>query len=94
MSPGPRSEGPTRARTRRARPAIGDVELVLRLARDLQPRAGLMTQIVCSAMASVVTRDVVPRLLAPPDCGAAQCDRLIGVLGDHADGDSTPATGR
>ena len=56
--------------------AIRDVEMVLRLARDLQPRGGIFGQLVAAAITQVVGADMLPRLLASSELGVRDCNRL------------------
>jgi hypothetical protein len=63
--------------------AVRAVEMVLRLARDLQPRGGIMTQLVSSALTQVAGSDMVPRILADPGLRVQHCDRVLKLLTGH-----------
>lgn len=64
--------------------AIRDVETVLRLTRDLQPRGPMMSQLVVSAVTQVVCFDIIMgRILPAPGLRDAHCDRLLAVLAGH-----------
>ena len=57
--------------------AIRDVETVLRLARDLQPRGAAEAQMLATAMVQVVGADMVPTILSSTKIRPAHCDRLL-----------------
>ncbi len=62
---------------------ISDIEGVLRLARDLQPRGSMICQLVSIAFRNVVSRYFVAPILSHPKLTTAQCTRLIKVFTDH-----------
>ncbi len=62
---------------------IADITRVLRLARDLQPRGGVIVELVHTALIAVLTKDVVTPVLSHPRLRATQCNRLIKDLIDH-----------
>ncbi len=63
--------------------AIRDVETVLRLARDLQPRGAVSTQLVSAALMQVAGSDMVSRILAAPGLRVEHCDRILELLTGH-----------
>lgn len=63
--------------------AIHNVDSVLRLTRDLQPRGTMITQLVVIAMNQLMLHAAVPRILASPALNAQQCDELLKVLTTH-----------
>ena len=63
--------------------AIRDVEAVLRLVRDLQPRGTMINQLVAAAITQVVCADLVKTILAAPGLRVEHCDRLLKVFLDH-----------
>jgi predicted Zn finger-like uncharacterized protein len=70
--------------------AKGDLQTVepairrnLRLSRDLQPRGGIICQLVSLAMAAVVNQAILDFTLLQPDLTPEACDRIIGILVEH-----------
>ena len=63
--------------------AIRDVEVVLRLARDLQPRGYMVAQLVAIAMDNVVLKELILPILAAPGLKVEHCDRLLLALADR-----------
>jgi hypothetical protein len=63
--------------------AIREIELVLRLARDLRPRGATITQLVAVADSQFVFSGMLPAILASPRLRAEHCERLIKVLSAH-----------
>ncbi len=63
--------------------AIRDVEAVLRLARDLQPRGGMVNQLVTAAITQIVCADMVSMILASPALRVEHCDRLLKLFLGH-----------
>jgi hypothetical protein len=63
--------------------AIGDVEMVLRLARDLQPRGFNITQLVSAAITQVVCEQMIVPILVARGLRAEHCNRLLKVLVAH-----------
>ena len=63
--------------------AIREVEVVLRLARDLRPRGGNMSQLVADAVSQAVYAATIPIFLASPRLKGEQCAGLIKVLTAH-----------
>jgi hypothetical protein len=63
--------------------AIRDVETVLRLTRDLQPRGPMICQLVVAAITQVVGVTMVPTILAAPGLQSEHCDRLLKVIVAH-----------
>ncbi len=57
--------------------AIRDVEMVLRLVRDLQRRGVTITQLVGAAINVVVGFSMVPAILSSPQLKPRDCDRLL-----------------
>ncbi|WP_337174639.1 hypothetical protein [Paludisphaera sp.] len=62
---------------------IGDLEMTLRLARDLGPRGGAIVQLVSAAMDGQVFNNAVPLLLDSRGLRVEHCDRLIAAMGRH-----------
>ena len=63
--------------------AIRDVEMVLRMVRDLQPRGNMIAELVAAAITQVVCLDLVKTILADPGLRVEHCDRLLKVLLGH-----------
>jgi hypothetical protein len=63
--------------------AIREIEMVLRLVRDLRPRGAEITQLVADADSQVIFSVAVPAILAAPRLRAEQCERLVKVLETH-----------
>jgi hypothetical protein len=63
--------------------ASRDVDTVLRLARDLQPRAAMSNQLVAVAISQVAYIDMIPRILAASGLRIEHCDRLLNLLTSH-----------
>ncbi len=63
--------------------AIYEIELVLRLAKDLRPRGIVITQLVADACSQYICSVAVPTVLASPRLRAEQCERLMKVLETH-----------
>jgi hypothetical protein len=63
--------------------AIRDVEMMLRMVRDLQPRGHMISQLVAAAITQVVCADMVQAILAAPGLRVEHCDRLLQVFLSH-----------
>ncbi|HZW30843.1 MAG TPA: hypothetical protein VFF52_09065, partial [Isosphaeraceae bacterium] len=63
--------------------AIRDVEVVLRLVRDLRPRGNMLTQLVAAAITRVVCFAMIEPIVAAPRLRVEHCDRLLKGLLDH-----------
>jgi hypothetical protein len=63
--------------------AARQLEIVLRLARDLQPRGEIIAQLVASALTQVVGRDMLVKILAAPALRTEHCDRILKLLTAH-----------
>jgi len=63
--------------------AIADIKMTLRLARDLQPRGHLISQLVSVAITTVVVRTMAVPTLAAPGLTPEHCDRIAAALADH-----------
>ena len=63
--------------------AIHEIELVLRLTRDLRPRGVTITQLVADACTQITCSSMVPAVLASPRLRAEHCERLLKVLETH-----------
>jgi hypothetical protein len=64
--------------------AIRDVEVVLRLVRDLRPRGSMVTQLVAGEITEqVVCTDMVKAILTEPGVRVDHCDRLLKVFLSH-----------
>lgn len=57
--------------------AVREVELVLRMVRDLRPRGVLITQLVADALSQYVVSSMISTILASPRLRAEHCERLI-----------------
>ena len=63
--------------------ALTDMERLLRLVRDLQPRGFVMTELVGAAITQVVCMDMVNRFLEANGLRVDHCDRLLKRLVAH-----------
>jgi len=63
--------------------ALDDVNMALRLARDLRPRGPLICQLVSVALDAVIAQALIGRVLAVPGLTSADCDRLLELLARH-----------
>jgi hypothetical protein len=63
--------------------ALQDLEMVLRLTRDIVRRGPLITALVAYAMQQIICNDIVPAVLGAKDLNASQCDRLLAILAKH-----------
>jgi hypothetical protein len=63
--------------------AIRDVEMVLRMVRDLQPRGSMIAELVAAAITQVVCLDLVKTIFVDPGLRVEHCDRLLKVLLAH-----------
>jgi len=63
--------------------AIADLKMTLCLARDLQPRGYMISQLAAVAMNSAALHDIAMPILAAPGLTAGQTERLLAVLADH-----------
>ncbi len=63
--------------------ALNDIEMMLRLIRDLQPRGYMMTELVVTAITQLVCTDINTSFLAAGALGVNQCDRLLKLLVAH-----------
>ena len=63
--------------------AILDVETVLRLARDLQPRGVMISQMVPAAITQVVGYSMIATILSSPKLHSKHCDSLLKVVVAH-----------
>ncbi len=66
--------------------AIRDVEMVLRMVRDLQPRGNMIAELVAAAITQVVCADHIKTILIHPGLRVEHCDRLLKVLLGHEAG--------
>jgi hypothetical protein len=62
---------------------LHDLEVVLRLARDLRPRGSLICQIVATSIGETATDEIVPALLASPAFRDEHAQRLLDLLVRH-----------
>ena len=60
--------------------AILDVEICLRLARDLEPRGYLIQQLVAIAILRSTATEIIGPILAAPGLKPEHCDRLLEAL--------------
>jgi hypothetical protein len=63
--------------------AIREVELVLRLARDLRPRGATISQLVADGVSQAVYFGMFSTIMASPRLRAEHCERLIKGLKTH-----------
>ncbi|MGP0065388.1 MAG: hypothetical protein ACLQGP_17520 [Isosphaeraceae bacterium] len=63
--------------------AAKEIQAVLRVARDLQPRGTFLAQLVTAALDQVVCADVAAKILASPGLRVEDCDRLLKVFLAH-----------
>jgi hypothetical protein len=63
--------------------ALDDIEMALRLSRDLRPRGSWMAQLCSVAVDSITAQNLIPRVLASPNMTIADCDRLLKLLAAH-----------
>jgi hypothetical protein len=63
--------------------AIREVDIALRMVRDLRPRGFMITQLVAAAITQVTCADMINRILAGPGLRVEHCDRLLKRLLDH-----------
>ncbi len=63
--------------------AIDDLEIELRLSRDIRSRGGLVGGLVSISIDGHLFLDSIPQILAAPDLGKSHCDRLLHALGQH-----------
>ena len=66
--------------------AIGDVEAVLRLVRDLGPRGAMIHHLFAAAITQVACLDLVKTILADPGLRVDHCDRLLKAFLNHEAG--------
>ncbi len=62
---------------------INDVEMLLRLSRDLRPRANDVCQIVSLKLVGLYCRQIVAMILTTRGITAQHCDRLLAALVKH-----------
>ena len=62
---------------------LHDLEVVLRLVRDLRPRGSLICQIVATAIGEMATDQITPARLASPAFRDEHARRLLDLLGRH-----------
>jgi hypothetical protein len=65
--------------------AIDHLEVLLRLARDLRPRAPTFGQMVACELENYVAETAVLQILNSPGLGRAHCDRLVRLLAKARD---------
>jgi hypothetical protein len=63
--------------------AIREVDIVLRLVRDLRSRGFMITQLVAVAITQVTCTNIINRILAGPGLRVEHCDHLLKMLLDH-----------
>ncbi len=63
--------------------AIHEIDTVLRLVRDLQPRGCMINQLVAAAITQVICVDMVGMILAAPDLRVEHCDRMLKLFLGH-----------
>jgi hypothetical protein len=57
--------------------AIREIEIVLRLARDLRPRGDMISQMVADAVSQAVYSSMLPTVMSSALLRAEHCERLI-----------------
>ena len=62
---------------------IRDIEITLRLSRDLQRRGGFVCQLVSKAVDGICCSDAVPRILRSDAIEQEHCRRLLAILEQH-----------
>jgi hypothetical protein len=62
---------------------IRDVAMILRLSRDLQPRGGMICQLVSVAVDNMCCQTIVPEILRADGIEERHCDRLLNSLDQH-----------
>ena len=62
---------------------IQDVQMLLRLSRDIQPRGGVICQLVSIAMDDLCCGEIITHILRADGIEQEHCDRLIGELSRH-----------
>ncbi len=62
---------------------IQDVELVLRLSRDIQPRGGVICQLVSVAVDDLCCGEIITQILRADGIEQAHCDHLMAELTRH-----------
>lgn len=63
--------------------ALDEIEMVLRLGRDLRPRGPWFSQWVSMIFDNRTASDMIPRILAAPDLRTSHCDRLLEIMERH-----------
>jgi hypothetical protein len=64
-------------------PAIGDIQRILRLGRDMRPRGAAIDQLVAAAFDMVACNILVPAILQHPATQVTHCDQLNALLRQH-----------
>jgi hypothetical protein len=62
---------------------LHDLEVVLRLTRDLRPRGSLICQIIATSIGEIAMSQIIPALLASPALRDEHARRLIDLLRRH-----------
>jgi hypothetical protein len=63
--------------------AIREIDVVLRLVRDLRPRGVMISQLVADAISQVVLTNMIPAVMASPRLRDEHIERLIKLLAAH-----------
>ena len=63
--------------------AIREIDVVLRLVRDLRPRGSMISQLVADAISQLVLTNMIPAVMASPRLRAEHIERLIKLLAAH-----------
>jgi hypothetical protein len=63
--------------------AIREIDVVLRLVRDLRPRGSMISQLVADAVSQVVLTNMIPAVMASPRLREEHIERLIKLLTAH-----------
>jgi hypothetical protein len=65
--------------------ALDNVDMALRLGRDLRPRGFVITQVVSMSIDTNTLDVAVPKILGHSELKTADCDRLLEIMARHKD---------
>jgi hypothetical protein len=63
--------------------AIGDIQRILRLSRDIRPRGSAIDQIFATAVDALACNNLIPSILRHPSMQTKQCEQLLALLKRH-----------
>jgi hypothetical protein len=63
--------------------ALADVEMALRMGRDLRPRGAIIRQLVSMAIDLQILNHMVPRILGAAGLTVVHCDRILELISRH-----------